>query len=144
MGQTVGSICLCLCGDDSYSGARIPVTIVPIEGKPFDIVVQPTESVITLKARIKGLTVRPGTPPQIPGCDTADIDEFFLETEKWYLKEGVGITMSYAGVKPGDAIFMRKSNMIGGKGRKNPRLEGPAEKPDSEASKELPASEASK
>merc|ERR1719356_834879 len=51
--------------------------------------------------------------------DEEALENFFIETDKWYLKEHEGVSLHDAGVKAGDTIYMRKR----GGGTQKPQFE---------------------
>lgn len=79
-GAKFGMICSALCGIDESDKMRI--TIRPVVGSDFQILVMPGESVMSVHARVKTMTskLEADGKDRIPGCDSATVDAFFIET----------------------------------------------------------------
>eukprot|EP00441_Pelagodinium_beii_P046924 CAMPEP_0197623730 /NCGR_PEP_ID=MMETSP1338-20131121/3684_1 /TAXON_ID=43686 ORGANISM="Pelagodinium beii, Strain RCC1491" /NCGR_SAMPLE_ID=MMETSP1338 /ASSEMBLY_ACC=CAM_ASM_000754 /LENGTH=210 /DNA_ID=CAMNT_0043193795 /DNA_START=63 /DNA_END=695 /DNA_ORIENTATION=+ len=117
----LGLICGALCGVDETN--KMKVTIRPVLGSDFNILVLPGESVMNVHARIKAMTskLEEDGRGRIPGCESESVDAFFIETSTHYLPTQYLITLENAGVKNGDVLTMRKA----GSGFSKPPLEPP-------------------
>jgi hypothetical protein len=81
---------------ESHRHKKVKVTIVEMNGDTFELLLAEFQSVDSVKAMMK-----------TKAHGVTDMEAFFVETDQWYLREGIGITMKMAGLKEGDVLYMK-------------------------------------